>query len=139
MCCLEFALALMLAISPVQLRAECAEIRCQQQAGWDCMSAAGAMQVAEHIGQTLRAPARWDWAEVDAHIWSGVALFAWPWADANWTPDGLAHAFYCDGDAWIAPLRLRIMHCYDTDNPAGTWWSVPWMQHTWTGWSVVRE
>ena len=137
-CCLEFALALLLALSPVQLRAECAALHCQQQPGYDCMSAYGALQVAQHLGLPAHSPQRWDWGAVDAAVWDGVVLFAWPWAEATWTPDGPAHAFYCQGDVWLPVLQLRLLHCWDVQNPAGTWWSVKHLQRTWTGWAVVK-
>jgi len=142
-CCLTWAMAQLLELSPDQLEMECRAIHCQQQPNADCMSAYGALQVAQYLGIPAHSPSRWDWAAIDAHIWDGVVVFAYPWAGPGWTPDGLAHAFYCQGDKWL-PLPgypaggLRLAWCQDTMNPEGTWWDVRTLQHTWTGWAVVR-
>lgn len=137
-CCLVYAIALLLSLTPAQLEAGCEAIACQYQAGYDCMSAYGALQVAEYYSIEAHSPARWDWGAVDAAIGDGVVLFAWPWATAEWTPDGPAHAYYCRGDTWLAPFEMRLLHCYDVTNPSGTWWDAGHLQRTWTGWSVVR-
>ena len=138
MCCLEFALALLLALSVPQLRAECAAISCQQQPNADCMSAYGALQVAQYLGIPAHSLDRWDWGAVDAAVWTGFVYFGYLYADSNWTPDGIAHAYFCLGDKWLDSINLRIMHCWSVDEPGGIWLSVPFMQSRWTGWAVVR-
>lgn len=138
MCCLLFAFALLFGITPAQLDATCTAIHCERQpepGAYGCISQTGAIQVAEYIGQTVRPVERWDWQDIDNHIWQGVVIH-----EHYGNVDGIAHSYYCLGDVWIAALQLRAIRCQDAGEP-GTWryWSVPYMQKMWTGWGAVKD
>jgi hypothetical protein len=127
---------MLLGLSPAQLDAACTAIACTRQpepGAGGCISQAGALQVAAYYGIPVADVARWDWAEIDAHLWAGVVIH-----QHYGNPDGIAHSYYCQGDVWVPALQLRAIHCWDAANPAGTWWAVPYLQKMWTGWGAVR-
>jgi hypothetical protein len=135
MCCLLLAFALLFSMAPADLDAACTAINCQRQSEpGRCISQYGALQVAAAYGIPVQDVPRWDWGEIDAHLWDGVVIHR-HYGD----PDGAAHSMYCQGDGWIAPVGLRVMRCQDAAAPGEwRWWSVPYLQAHWTGWGAIR-